>query len=80
MKKLLLIINISVISCVSANTMSPEQLKLEYLKSESGAILLKKGSIFIQNNDGSFKLKNGCYTKYDNSKQKMIESCVHNKI
>ena len=78
MKKVLLIINIAVIGCLSANSMSPEQIKLEYLKSESGVVLLKKGSLLIQNNDGSFKLKNGCYTKYDNSKQKMIESCVHN--
>ena len=77
MKKLLLIINISVIGCVSANSLPPVQIESEHLKNESG-VIIKKGSLLIQNSDGSFKLKNACYTKYDNSRQKMIESCVYN--
>lgn len=76
-KKILSILAVSIIGYVSANSIPPVQIESEYLKSESGVILIKKGSLLTQNNDGSFKIKNGCYIKYDNSKQKMIESCVH---
>ena len=57
------------------SNMSP--VKSGHRKSESG-VIIKKGSLLIQNSDGSFKLKNGCYTKYDDSHQKIIESCVNN--
>lgn len=53
-----------------------QQFESEYLNENKSNIIIKKGSMLVQNKDGSFKIIKGCFIKYDNNTKKEIERCV----